>query len=344
MIRAALLVLALVVLAPAAAAAPGDATRLEYARSAGAARCPDRDALKSAVSERLGYDPFFPAARQTVVVEITDANDGLLGKMSLVDEQGMIIGSRELKENSEHCDELVASLALAISIALDPSAALGEQAAGASSDPSPPSAPAAIQEPEAALEPAASPSQPEPATAPRQRAARASERSGRSLVLPSTARAAAFATRGVAPSTAVGWRVGTTWNWDGFRLLAEFADQFPAARDGGMGGQVKASLYEGTLAPCLARGAFAACALFNLGSFQARGASVQSPVRDSTLYVALGLRAEYEPMLVGPVHLLLSAEALKSLTPITLRLYGEPVWKTPFAALGLGIGLAVRVP
>ena len=53
-------------------AAPGDATRLEYARSSGAAACPDRSALSAAVSKRLGYDPFFPAARQTIIVEIID--------------------------------------------------------------------------------------------------------------------------------------------------------------------------------------------------------------------------------------------------------------------------------
>src|SRR6187455_1192643 len=108
-----------------APAAPGDATRLEYARSEQAAACPDRAALKAAVSKRLGYDTFFPAARQTVIVEILAQEGELRAHMRLVDENGMIVGSRELRKLVKHCDELVASFALAISIALDPSAALG---------------------------------------------------------------------------------------------------------------------------------------------------------------------------------------------------------------------------
>ena len=95
-------------------AAPGGAARLEYARSERAAACPDRGALKAAVSKRLGYDPFLPAARQTIVVEIIDVDGGLRAQMRLSDENGLIIGSRELREQAGHCDELVASLALAI--------------------------------------------------------------------------------------------------------------------------------------------------------------------------------------------------------------------------------------
>lgn len=73
-----------------AVAAPGDATHLEYARSARAAGCPDREALKTAVQRRLGYDPFFPVARQSIVVEVSDFDDTLRARMQLLDEQGMI--------------------------------------------------------------------------------------------------------------------------------------------------------------------------------------------------------------------------------------------------------------
>src|SRR6185295_17631976 len=67
---------------------------------------------------------FFPAARQAVVVEITSVDDGLHAELRLLDENGIIRGSRQLHERPGHCDELVASLALAISIALDPAAGL----------------------------------------------------------------------------------------------------------------------------------------------------------------------------------------------------------------------------
>jgi len=93
-----------------ARAAPGDATRLEYARSARAATCPDRSALQAQVSQRLGYDPVFHAARQTNTVEIIDVGDDFRAQMRLMDENGIIVGSRELREKIGHCDELVVTI------------------------------------------------------------------------------------------------------------------------------------------------------------------------------------------------------------------------------------------
>ncbi len=326
-------------------AGPGDATRLEYARSARAAKCPDRDALKGSVSKRLGYDPFFPAARQTVVVEITDQNDELQAQMSLVDEQGVIVGSRTLRENIAHCDELVASLALAISIALDPSAALNEEPA----TPEPPKARAdeathqeAQPEPEPAGDSAQPASEPKRATtaAKSRRTAAPSPQSASERAV--TARAAAFASLGVAPSLAAGFRVGLGLHRRWFELIAEFAHQFPAQRAAPSGGYARASLNEALLAPCITKDWLAGCALISVGSLQSRGLGVPEPVIASSLYFALGARLELQPRLAGPLYLLLNSDIQKSLTPVTLRLRGEDVWKPPLVSVALGAGLAVR--
>jgi hypothetical protein len=332
-----------------AQAAPGDGTRLEYARSDRATHCPDQDALKSAVSKRLGYDPFFPAARQTIVVEITDAESGLRAHMSLVDEHGIIVGSRELSDKVENCGELVASLALAISIALDPSAALG---ADATVDDVAPSATAPTKEatesaPEASAKSDAEP----PPNAPNSkkmpdhaaRALPARDRNASGNGLRASLRAGAFSALGVAPSLAFGARVGGGVRSDWFELVAELSDQF-AAKRGVPGGTAQASLIDGTLAPCWTARWFAACALFDAGSLRTVGSGVQSPLVQHSLYLSGGARAEVDPVIVGPLRLVVNLDVLKSLTPVTLRLYGEEVWKTPFASLAASLGLEVRFP
>jgi len=336
---------------PRALAAPGDATRLEYARSERATRCPDQSALKAAVVKRLGYDPFFPAARQTIVVEITDIDAGLRAQMHLIDENGIIVGSRELSERAEHCDELVASLALAISIALDPSAAMGlaPNAAPPQRDKSPPDAAAeaedsASNQPDSESKPAASaPMAPVKKRAPPPK----KQPSKTGTEVPVGLRATWFGALGAAPKVAFGWRVGPSVQSAWFKLSAEFAEQFSAS--GGeqpLGGRAKVSLLEGKLSPCVAfqRNSLALCALLGVGALRSEGQSVENPSKQSSWNVTLGGRFEYTPQLVGALHLLLNADLNRSLTPITLRLRGEAAWETPFLSANLGAGAELRFP
>jgi len=319
-------------------AAPGDATRLEYARSAGAAACPDRTALKAAVSKRLGYDPFFPAARQTIVVEIIDVEADLRAQMRLLDESGMIVGSRELHEKAGQCDELVASLALAISIALDPSAALGEAPASTVKDER--VAPASAETPpEPELDSVAQehPKKPDP---PHEEQSTASYENRERLQL--AVRSTLFADLGTAPALAFGWRLGFDLGRSGYRLGAEFSQQLPASKDLPEGGSARASLLSGTLAPCLASATLAGCGLLSLGALQTRGEGIENPVSDSTFYAAIGARLEYSPRLAGQLRLLTQLDALKPLTPVSLHVQGEEVWHTPFLAFAAGIGLRLR--
>jgi len=321
-----------------ARAAPGDATRLEYARDRQAVGCPDRAALSAAVSKRLGYDPFFHAARQTIVVEILALEDGLRAQMRLVDDYGMIVGSRELHEQADHCDELVASLALAISIALDPSAALGE---------APPRA-----KPADSAEPAAAEAQPEPATEsvaqqhPNHPGQTRDESTQSSLVdrerLQLAARASFFSALGSAPALAFGYRLGLDLQRDKLRLAAEFSQQFSASKAIETGGRARASLLAGTLAPCLASDTLGGCGLLTLGALQTNGEGIPLPASQSTFYAALGARFEYTPTLFGKLELLLQFDALKPLTPVSLRVAGAEVWHTPIFTFAAGYGFRFR--
>src|SRR5205814_10613388 len=94
----------LMLIAARTSAAP--AARLTYERAVGTELCPDESTLRRAVEQRLGYDPFFPWANRTMVARIrTDAN-GLHGIVELLDETGLVRGSRELSARAPECAEL----------------------------------------------------------------------------------------------------------------------------------------------------------------------------------------------------------------------------------------------
>jgi len=336
-----------------AVAGPGDATRLEYARDAGAQSCPDRAALREAVRKRLGYDPFFPAARQAIVVEITSAGGGLRAELRLLDENGIIRGSRELHEQSPHCDELVASLALAISIALDPSAALDARpsddeaqsnadAATTQQASDDDDAAAARTEHEQDGSASAAPAEKQPARSSRPRAhieqPRATAHTG-AIAL----RAAGFVALGSAPKPAAGLRLGAGYGVDWFSISAEFADQLAVSR-AVSGGSARASLLSVSLVPCVTGRWAAACALVSVGSLMTEGEQVPAPFRQHTAQVNVGARLEYAPALSRSLRLLVDVDLLKPLVPVTLRLQSTDVWRTPFFSGAVGLGLEVQFP
>jgi hypothetical protein len=269
--------------------------------------------------------------------------------MHLVDADGIIRGSRELSESRGHCDELVAALALAISIALDPSAALGDGPAdtqpAATTEATKPTASKsdlASQAETKALEsaPATQPASASSATKPLAPPTKIQPQ-GYPKGMPIGLRAGVFSSLGVAPALAVGFRVGANVRRDWFELGAEFSDQLEASRAASDGGVI-GSLAEGMLAPCFTSHALAACGLLNLGSLKSQGKDVPQPVNHRSLYGALGARLELSPQLFDKLYLLVNGDALKSLTPITLRLHGEDVWHTPLVSLAASLGLEWR--
>jgi len=319
-------------------AAPGDATRLEYSRSARAATCPDRDALSAQVGRRLGYDPFFHAARQTISVEIIDVDGELRAQMRLLDENGIIVGSRELHEQAGQCDELVASLALAISIALDPSAALGEETKVASKAESAP--PESAETPRGSASKAAAqelPQKQEPARVEQ----RAPPQENRDPFRPAI-RATLFADVGTAPTLAWGYRLGFDLGRSSYRIGAEFVQLLPASKELGEVGQARVSLLAGSVVPCFVRAILAGCAVVTLGALQTRGEDIPYPSGESVFYAALGGRIEFAPILSRNLRLVTQVEALKPLTPVSLRVVGSEVWHSPFLTAAVGVGLRLR--
>ena len=95
------------------------ATRLVYSRGVGADDCADEAALRRAVAERLGYDPFFPWAKLTLVASVRRASNLYYAHIEFLDAQGLVRGTRDFSGSHDGCGEVISAMALGISIALD---------------------------------------------------------------------------------------------------------------------------------------------------------------------------------------------------------------------------------
>jgi hypothetical protein len=116
----------------ATARAAGEPSELRYEKTADALGCPDADALRKSVADRLGYDPFSRSGGERVVVVRVRKGDGATGESG---HTGTVQVLRTDAPPSEErtlfaageCSELIQTLALTISIALDPESALANR-------------------------------------------------------------------------------------------------------------------------------------------------------------------------------------------------------------------------
>jgi hypothetical protein len=262
--------------------------------------------------------------------------------MRLLNADGVIVGSRELVESVEHCEELVTSLALAISIALDPTASADPPAQPAEPPPA-----SSVQQPVENREAAVLPPPPTPPSVSSAAEAPAAVTPAAKPISPGefwAIRGAAFAALNAAPAPALGFRIGASWRRVWFLLSAEFVDQLSATKTVEHAGGARVALLSGTLAPCLAKAWLAGCALLSVGSLHAEGLGILDTREERRLNAALGARLEFTPALVGPVHLLANIDVATSLTPITLRVHGQKIWETPSIAPAVGLGLKWAIP
>jgi hypothetical protein len=311
-----------------------------YSRTPGASRCADERGFRAAVAERLGYDPFFPWAEQTVTVDLFEEKGSLGAKLSLIDHEGIVRGTRELKGATRDCKELLASLALATSITLDPMAVQrGEAPPPLSELPSNDTAPVASAEARSSV-PAAVAEQFPPADRAPAREGRSdtSERPTWSL------HAGPVLAFGETPATSVGGRIGARLRLGRWALAGELRGELPTSAISDVGGTAHVGVAGGAIAPCLMAGAWAACGIVYLGSMQTRGSDVAVPLERSLLFAAAGARAELSIPLVLPVELRVHLDGMKTLTLSHLYLHQREVWQTPpfWAAFGVSAGVVFR--
>jgi hypothetical protein len=299
--------------------------------------------LRSAVARRFGYDPFFPWARRTVVVQISHAEKRYRAQVQVVDEAGVAHGAREITSDGDACDELLGATALAISIALDASqqASAAAPASSASSADAPAPATSAEGEPPPAPEASTihqAPSAPSPpdesprATVP---ARPWSPFFGADLLT----------SAGTAPSPTAGLAVFGGLDVHPWTMALELRADFPAgahASEGG--GSVSSWVLLAGLVPCFHLGWASLCAVGETGTLQAQGSGVTLPASGSSLLAFAGLRAGAELPITPSVALRLRLEGLADLNRATLDLGTTMVWQAPLLAADLGGGLLVRIP
>jgi hypothetical protein len=121
-VRLAAVVACAIAVTPSRAHAQPDpaAFDLEYHAPDGVG-CPTESALRSAVADELGYDPFEildEDGATRIVVTLAAARAGVHGRIEMRLASGKRLGAREL--SAPTCGELTPALALAMAVAIDP--------------------------------------------------------------------------------------------------------------------------------------------------------------------------------------------------------------------------------
>jgi hypothetical protein len=291
--------------------------------------CPEEASLRAAVATRLGYDPFFPWARTTVIVELTRRPPGFHGRVQMVDEHGLALGERVLDTASDDCGKAIAALALAISIALDDLDAMA----------TPDSAPVDVR-PEPRVAPAPPPPAPAPGPLPPTPPVPPPRQAGAGSLVVSVG---AQGSLGLAPAPSVGAYVACgvrRGRWSGG---VEIEANAPASAVGDGGARVEAHRTSTTATGCMHLGLPFLCATATLGAFEAHG-EVAMPRGRVARYAGVGARVGLDvPLLSGRYFLRIFGGGEVSLSPIQVSVDGFAAYTLPMFSGALGLGAGVRL-
>ncbi len=322
-------------------------TRLDYERTPAAATCPDEQAMRRSVAERLGYDPFHPEGSRALRARVDRSATEWTVDIQLLDAQGALIGERQLSSPGGDCTELASSAALAIAIALDPlvlarPAPAPTPAAAAPTDddsgsgwvgfpgsPPPPRPVVTAREPsvtrtEAPVEPAPS----APATP-------GNRRLQFGMV--------ALGALGAAPSATVGGTLSAGARFGGLYLGAEFRADLPGLAPVGRGA-VQAGQLTGAAVVCGQAGWLGACGVLSAGVLQSEALNVPAATQATSPLVALGPRLFLDIPFGTTVRLRFQAELVAQIVRSTLVVGQVEVWQTPVVSASAGSGLIIALP
>jgi hypothetical protein len=330
--RRAVLVVPLVMSLTAGSANATPSARLAYARAAEADACPDEAALRSAVAGRFGYDPFFAWAKQTVIVQVWREQLRYRSRVQVVDERGLMRGSRELSGDDESCATLFQTTALAISIALDASAKIEGAAAVDPPKADPPSPPPVVAPP-------APPEAPKVRHTPAESPAKTSPPRGPWQFFTGVA---VLGSANVALSAAGGVSVFVEGRWRDLSLAVEARADAPAtgSASGGSSARVTSWICGGDLVPCVHYWLGALCGVGLVGSLQASSSATSKP--GETIFGAAGGRVALELPLSRTFAARAQVDVLDYLAPVNVKIDSAPLrnWpNNPIVTLGAGVAM-----
>lgn len=301
---------------------------LVYVRGPGAEECPGEQAVHAAVGARLGYDPFFAWARDTLFVEITRTGGEFHADLKLVDDRNLLRGGREISVTSTDCTAAIDAIGLTISLTIDPSSLLNPA----------PSRPATVPQPE--VQPEVPPSSPQvsrevQARAPRSPSERFSGHIG----------AGAVASFGTAPDATLGPTLFAGASWRSLSLDVEGRADLPASGAvQGTSARVRSWLVVGSVVPCVHLGGPFGCVVLSGGSLGATSLGISMPRTDHAPWWGAGLRAGGELPLPGSLSLRVYAELIAALTRDTLNIDEAVAYTFSPWSGGLGAEIAWRFP
>lgn len=283
------------------------AARLEYARTHAAAECPDEATFRKEVSQRLGYDPFFPAADRMVSVEIDVVDGHTQARIVVVDDHGFERGSQTLDGSrgpiASTCTDLVRAAALAVSVVMDSLATKNAPVVEVEPPPPPPPPPSFHDD----VAPVVT------VSAPRNEAPRVTpSRTPTELTLAPQIWGGygqwPLATFGV--GGAIGVRRGR------FAIAAEGRWDAPSTLTIGSSGDVQLQRATGSLVPCIDVSLVSFCAVGSFGATWASGETVANPQGASAFYAAFGGRVGLSFPLSRAVRVGVVADAEGIATPM----------------------------
>jgi hypothetical protein len=317
-------------------------SRLTYARGNGADACPDETTVRQAVAARLGYDPFFAAADKTIVARILRSRDELRATVELVDDKGIVRGVREFKAKAGQCEELVATMALAISIAIDPTnpGILGGPPK-AHPEPPPRPTPASRERSTPKSPPIAPASPPQPPEADVAEPKDEPEAPAPKITFRTTA--AVLAAFGTAPSPTAGLVLSAGLRRGLWSLAAEGRGELPGTTDV-PGGRIRTSLWAGALVPCIHWDPLSVCATAWLGSLRAQGLDFPASRLDHALYAAAGVRLGLDIPISEQWAFHPAVDVLGPLFPVNVTVDGWSQWQAPQVSALFRAGVAARFP
>jgi hypothetical protein len=310
--------------------------RLVYVRGAGADRCPNEEAVRTAVSTRLGYDPFFLTAPTTIFVEVARDGDRFVARLKLIDSQGVERGTRHLETHTGYCADLIGTLALTISLVIDPvslaappvvSGSAPAPSAAPATDPVPTTGPTPVTESRPATAPAPEP-EPTPAPSPPSM----ETPSGRRKAMTVFAGLSALATLGsaLAPTAGATAFVGVRADWLSVRIEGR-ADLPASVPDP----PARSSAVFGAALPCVHWWAAFACGSVGFEWIHASGEATY-PRNPQTLVGVLGGRLGAEIEVADRFALAPFAELLAPLQ--RPRIQNGAVIEHPFSVIAGDVG------
>jgi len=301
----------LVIPGPARAGSLATSVGLEYDERAAPADCPTATELRSAIVERLGYDPFVAAEQKpelVVHVEMRRAGAGSQADIAWRTAAGAIEGERQLVSDNDQCEEVASGVVFAVAVQLEMRAA---------------NAPA----------PPVSPPKPAQSKPPPQQPARPHPR----VVLVGLG---GFVQHGVQPAEALGLRTFGALTAAHWSLGLEAHGTLPTEWRTATGSGFSASTLGLGVFPCFRASPWDVCLLGNVGQLSVRGRGVDRVRTPSSVFVGVGLRLQVTWPELEHLATLLHVDVWAPLTPRDVLVNYENVWGTAPVVFQAGLDIA----